>query len=501
MTLLQMSLSGAFLIALVFAVRRLAFSRLTKRMLAALWGIPLARLLLPFTVPLPFVPPLPARTGIVLPGPGVAAGGVNPAPSGAAGAVPPPQNGVPLAAILPIVWAAGALVLAAVFFVSWLCCRREFAASFPVRNGFVREWLRAHPLRRPLQVRQLSGLSTPLAYGILRPVILLPLDTDWAQRAQLQYVLCHEYVHIRRLDAVRKLAAAAALCIHWFNPLVWAFYTVYNRDLELACDECVVHRLGRHERKKYALTLIQMEARRSAPAPFGVAFSRDAIEERIKTILRPAQKSRPVRAGVLAVAAAGALLAFAARPQKIDAGLAAVLRGDGSFLYVTQTGAEPRTLAEIPALFDPEDPLMAVQQFTVLDLDGDGEREAVLFICGMSGDNSGRLILHARQGAVYGYAMDARTLTELKTDGTAFYADPTGLREEGICAITGFDAAGYTLDAFTSARGDYTGWGSFVVERQPATEAEYQAARQEQAEKADAPWQDFAPESIVALAG
>ena len=56
-------------------------------------------------------------------------------------------------------------------------------------------------------------------------MILVPTSTEWENTASLQYVLEHEYVHIRRFDSIKKIALIIVLCVHWFNPLVWAGYS------------------------------------------------------------------------------------------------------------------------------------------------------------------------------------------------------------------------------------------------------------------------------------
>ena len=119
-----------------------------------------------------------------------------------------------------LVWAAGLVLCAAFFAVAYWRCGREFRTSLPVEREFARQWLAAHPLRRKIAIRQSDRISSPLSFGILRPVILLPKKTDWTDEEALRYVLEHEFVHIRRFDCVGKLLLIAAACVHWFNPLV-----------------------------------------------------------------------------------------------------------------------------------------------------------------------------------------------------------------------------------------------------------------------------------------
>ena len=61
---------------------------------------------------------------------------------------------------------------------------------------------------------------------------------------------------IRRLDTLNRLALIAAVCVHWFNPLVQVMYVLANRDIELSCNETVVKSFGETVKSTYALILI-----------------------------------------------------------------------------------------------------------------------------------------------------------------------------------------------------------------------------------------------------
>ena len=102
----------------------------------------------------------------------------------------------------------------------------------------------------------------------------------------VRYILVHEYVHIRRFDTLWKLLALCAVCVHWFNPLVWVMLVLLNRDLELSCDEMVLRHFGGTERASYAHSLIDM-AERGRPFSFMHSyFSKNAAEERIIAIMK-----------------------------------------------------------------------------------------------------------------------------------------------------------------------------------------------------------------------
>jgi len=313
MDLLQMSFSGAVMILAVTVVRALTMHRLPKRTFLALWGVVLARLLLPFSLPSMFsVYSLLEK----------AVSRFASAPR--AQPVPVPMVSVGRAAGIPqsaaalspwrIVWACGALVCGLIFAAAYGRCCREFRASLPVQNGFTEEWLRTHPLIRGLSVRQSDRVCTPLTYGILHPVILMPKRVSWENTQALQYVLAHEYVHIRRFDNAKKFILIAAVCAHWFNPLVWVMYVLANRDIELSCDEAVVRLFGEQEKGAYARALIRMEEVRSGLTPLCSNFSKNAIEERITAIMK-IRKTTVVSMLIACLIVVGTATAFATSAQ------------------------------------------------------------------------------------------------------------------------------------------------------------------------------------------
>ena len=288
MSLLQMSVTGGIMILAITVLRALAMNHVPKKTFLALWGAALLRLVLPVSLSstLSIYSLLGQKTALnVVDVPAAATPALLP---GQAVAALPQIDAAPVQTISvwSIVWIAG-VVLCAAFFaaVYWKCCR-EFRMSFPVDNDASRQWLQTHPLRRGICIRQSDQISSPLTFGVLHPVILMPKKTDWNDETALQYVLEHEFVHIRRFDAVSKLLLIAAACVHWFNPLVWVMYVLANRDMELSCDESVVRRFGSDARASYANILISMEETRSGFAPLCNHFSRNAIEERITAIMK-----------------------------------------------------------------------------------------------------------------------------------------------------------------------------------------------------------------------
>lgn len=338
MSLLQRSFSGAVLILVIAVIRAAAINRLPKKTFLILWWIVLLRLLVPFSVSsawsvysilernapawriyeMPMDSIIPAghkeqremteKDTASEPSAGEAAGlGFSAGPAHADGLLQPGNIGNSVS-LWSVLWLVGTLLCGMFFAVSYLRCRLEFRTSLPVQNDFVKRWLKENRLMRPVSVRQSDRISAPLTYGILRPVILMPKHTDWKKEGQLSFVFLHEYVHIRRYDTATKLLIALALCIHWFNPFVWGMYVLFNRDMELACDESVVRRAGKEARSTYASMLISMEAEKSGLLPLCNHFSKNVIEERITAIMKIKKTSvfAVLTAAVLTILAAAA---------------------------------------------------------------------------------------------------------------------------------------------------------------------------------------------------
>ena len=314
MSLFQMSVAGGVLILFIVVIRALAIHRLPKTTFLALWMIAALRLLLPFSIPLPFnihigldvfsdvVQELPSgNIASTLPG--------DSPPSYDIGtAVPSPAT--EHISTFEILWLVGVLLLAIYFSISYFRSMRKFRMSIPDNTPYIQNWLTAHQISRPLAVRSSDLISSPLTYGILHPVILLPKKLDRNDQVALKYVLTHEYVHIRRFDAITKILFAAVLCIHWFNPLVWVMYVLANRDIELSCDAWVIRMMGEKKRFSYALMLIKMEERRNGMSALCSHFGKNAISERIEAIMK-FKKTSILACAFALVLVVGATTAFA----------------------------------------------------------------------------------------------------------------------------------------------------------------------------------------------
>lgn len=140
-----------------------------------------------------------------------------------------------------------------------------------------------HEIKDSVQIRENIYLSekvpSPAVYGVCKPKIVLP--PSYAEK-DMDYVLAHERMHIRRRDNLWRIIAFFLTAVHWFNPFAWLFLKLFLADTELACDEGVVSKLDSAQAKQYALSLLDSMEK---PAIFVSAFGGAKIRTRVENIL------------------------------------------------------------------------------------------------------------------------------------------------------------------------------------------------------------------------
>ncbi len=319
MNVFEISVTGAVLIFAVILLRAAGRKRLPMRTFTVLWHVALLRLLLPFGLPSPFsaasigqklIRPL-AKIFSRPDGAGAADISASPASSGvshgtfffetAPSDAPPiseafhtaggiAQESASSARFAPdwrlIVWIAGAVLCLSLFAAFYVRALKRFRQSLPLESDFARDWLAAYSPGRKIEVRRSDRIGSPLTYGVLRPVILLPSDLDLSDTKRLEFILAHELTHIRHFDSLTKILLALAVSLHWFNPAAWVLYRFFNRDMELACDEAVVRMFGADTRRDYALMLLELVEKKNPPPMPANGFGQVAIRERIGAIMK-----------------------------------------------------------------------------------------------------------------------------------------------------------------------------------------------------------------------
>ena len=295
MTVLDMSLKGSFVIAVVCLIRWwLKLFDYPRRFCYLLWGIVLLRLLLPVSIASPlsrlpdgFTSSIAAEWADDYVGDThifhdnteqyhtAVSHGISPVTDNQGNSYvvtgedrisPPKTVKTEVFPILAELWLTG---IAAMVLWNGLALRRlqkQLAEAIPLEgNVFV-----------------CDRIQTAFVVGVFRPRIYLPAGLSDTEQT---HILRHEQYHIRRHDHLWKLPGFAALCVHWCNPLVWLAYKLAMEDMELRCDEAVTADLDEHNRADYAQTLLDMTTgqRHFQIAP--VAFGEGDTANRVRHVL------------------------------------------------------------------------------------------------------------------------------------------------------------------------------------------------------------------------
>jgi beta-lactamase regulating signal transducer with metallopeptidase domain len=150
--------------------------------------------------------------------------------------------------------------------------------------------------------------SSPLSWGLRRPVILLDRDT-LRSPGEADAILAHEVAHVARRDWPSLILSRLAVALFWFNPLVWRLDREVAQQAEEAADSDAAATV---EPARYAQTLLdwaRLSGASALPAN-AIAAGEPGLSRRVKAILdgRVARRS----GSAWAVAAMLGCAAFAA---------------------------------------------------------------------------------------------------------------------------------------------------------------------------------------------
>ncbi len=144
---------------------------------------------------------------------------------------------------IAIAWCAGAALALLLLLLGYFSLRR--LTQSPGHRGTpvpgvlqLRDPLRTEMnITTRVRLLQSPTCTMPLAFGLLRPTILLPQALP---ETQTRAVLLHELAHIKRRDCLTQLLARIACAAYWFNPLLWHSAWRMRIERERACDDLVL---------------------------------------------------------------------------------------------------------------------------------------------------------------------------------------------------------------------------------------------------------------------
>lgn len=167
---------------------------------------------------------------------------------------------------LTIIWLIGVIGLLTYAFVSYIYLKRMIRTAVLLRDN----------------IYQCENVISPFVLGIRRPKIYLSF---YMNEQDMEHVIAHECVHIKRKDHWWKCLAYILLIINWFNPILWVGYELFCKDIELACDEDVIKNLNREQRADYSQALLTCSVNKNRITVCPLTFNEDDVKSRVKSVL------------------------------------------------------------------------------------------------------------------------------------------------------------------------------------------------------------------------
>lgn len=200
------------------------------------------------------------------------------------------------------IWILGMLPLIAYFGWSLIGMKRKLAGSKKLSEALYE--------RRKGECDSLyvsEQIKTAFVFGFMKPEIYLPKGM---KQEEMEYVIRHEQIHVRRWDYRTRIIAFLIVCVHWFNPFVWLSYLLMGRDMEMSCDERVLKEMGAEIKKAYSNSLLSLAVCDKSLGKIPIAFGEQDIRNRILNVLsyKKAKTGITLFGMILCVAVAAGLL-------------------------------------------------------------------------------------------------------------------------------------------------------------------------------------------------
>jgi len=222
-------------------------------------------------------------------------------------------------AIAVMSWIGGVAFFSIRLLGGWVVARRlaRHAVSPAAEHiqRMARELSARLQVRRVVQVLESTTSAVPVMIGWLKPAIVLPVAALASlSPSQLEALLAHELAHVRRHDYLINVLQSVAEALLFYHPAVWWLSRQIRTEREHCCDDLAV---GVCDRLVYATALTDLAT--LASPRVALAATDGNLVKRVRRILRQADETVAVRAGVMPLLALG-LAACVAVPVALASG-------------------------------------------------------------------------------------------------------------------------------------------------------------------------------------
>jgi beta-lactamase regulating signal transducer with metallopeptidase domain len=149
-------------------------------------------------------------------------------------------------------------------------------------------FLEAVSLRRKIHLLSHDKTKVPLTWGVIKPIVMMPAESENWSENQRSTALYHELSHVKRGDYLVMILARISRALYWFNPLSWIVLGMIKREQEKACDELVLK--AGIKPSTYAENLLfirnSVKGHWNPPAAVLGAMNKSHLNDRLTTILK-----------------------------------------------------------------------------------------------------------------------------------------------------------------------------------------------------------------------
>lgn len=203
---------------------------------------------------------------------------------------------IKISEVFSVIWLVGAVTMGALGVVSYIKLRRKLRGAQQLTDN----------------IYCCESIDNAFICGLFRPKIYLPAGVS---ERDAEYIILHEKAHIRRGDHMAKIIMYIALCIHWFDPMIWFAFRFCERDMELYCDSRAAKAFTAEQRADYCQALVNIQ--RARTSAFTVCFGESGVKQRVESLI--AYKRLGIIGGVVSVILTAAVLIILTGHSRIPA--------------------------------------------------------------------------------------------------------------------------------------------------------------------------------------
>ena len=202
-------------------------------------------------------------------------------------------------------WIAGVLLFTLRLAAGWTYLSRLRKTAIPVlddRYALVKRLGDQLGISLVLQLAESTRISAPAVVGYFKPLILVPIGMfTGLTPKQVEAVLLHELVHVRRHDFLVNLLQSLMEILYFFNPFVWMMSAMIREEREYCCDDEVVRK---YHPRIYAEALAYLETSRLLRPGLALSLTgeKNNLLNRIQRFMEKSKEHNPVPQWLVATA-------------------------------------------------------------------------------------------------------------------------------------------------------------------------------------------------------